>query len=74
MANLNKCIIVKYYVLRVIGPNKGELELEVPVAQIVETHIIPNEDNIDPDVLRWAVFTKQPIHKIFKTYEQFGMF
>ncbi|CAK5093205.1 unnamed protein product [Meloidogyne enterolobii] len=36
----------------VIGPNKGELELEVPMAQVVETHVIPNEDSIDPDVFR----------------------
>ncbi|KAL3070575.1 hypothetical protein niasHT_032365 [Heterodera trifolii] len=36
----------------VTGSTKGEVELEMPVAQVVETHIIPNEENIDPDVFR----------------------
>uniref|UniRef100_A0A183CE44 non-specific serine/threonine protein kinase n=1 Tax=Globodera pallida TaxID=36090 RepID=A0A183CE44_GLOPA len=36
----------------VTGSTKSEIELEMPVAQVVETHIIPNEENIDPDVFR----------------------
>ncbi|OWA53890.1 Serine/threonine kinase SAD-1 [Hypsibius exemplaris] len=30
---------------------KGELELELPVVQVVQTHIIPTMESIDPDVL-----------------------
>ncbi|XP_055354632.1 serine/threonine kinase SAD-1-like [Paramacrobiotus metropolitanus] len=35
----------------VCAGGKGELELELPVVQIVQTHIIPTMDAIDPDVL-----------------------
>uniref|UniRef100_A0A915EEP6 non-specific serine/threonine protein kinase n=1 Tax=Ditylenchus dipsaci TaxID=166011 RepID=A0A915EEP6_9BILA len=34
------------------GSTKNEPELELPMAQVVETHIIPAEENIDPDVFR----------------------
>uniref|UniRef100_A0A158PNJ3 non-specific serine/threonine protein kinase n=1 Tax=Anisakis simplex TaxID=6269 RepID=A0A158PNJ3_ANISI len=36
----------------VAGNSKGEPELELPMAQVVQTHVIPNEENIDPDVFR----------------------
>uniref|UniRef100_A0A1I7ZBP5 non-specific serine/threonine protein kinase n=1 Tax=Steinernema glaseri TaxID=37863 RepID=A0A1I7ZBP5_9BILA len=36
----------------VAGSSKTELELEQPMAQVVQTHIIPSEENIDPDVFR----------------------
>ncbi|KAK0397631.1 hypothetical protein QR680_002198 [Steinernema hermaphroditum] len=36
----------------VAGSSKTELELELPMAQVVQTHIIPSEDTIDPDVFR----------------------
>ncbi|GAU95098.1 hypothetical protein RvY_06775 [Ramazzottius varieornatus] len=35
----------------VCAGGKGELELELPVVQVVQTHIIPTLDSIDPDVL-----------------------
>ncbi len=31
---------------------KGELELEAPMMEVVQTHIIPTDDCIDDDVLR----------------------
>ncbi|KAF8354125.1 sad-1 [Pristionchus pacificus] len=34
------------------GSSRDEPELELPMAQVVQTHVIPNEDSIDPDVLR----------------------
>lgn len=34
------------------GGTRGEPELELPMAQVVQTHIIPSEENIDPDVFR----------------------
>ncbi|VDD95913.1 unnamed protein product [Enterobius vermicularis] len=36
----------------VAGNARGEPQLELPMAQVVETHIIPNEESIDPDVFR----------------------
>ncbi|VDN03020.1 unnamed protein product [Thelazia callipaeda] len=36
----------------VVENSKAELELELPMAQVVQTYIIPNEENIDPDVFR----------------------
>ncbi|KAI6187771.1 Protein kinase domain-containing protein [Aphelenchoides besseyi] len=36
----------------VVGNTKSEPELELPMAQVVQTHIIPSEENIDPDVFR----------------------
>lgn len=36
----------------VIAGGKGELELERPMMEVVQTHIIPTKDGIDPDVLR----------------------
>lgn len=36
----------------VSGTTKADPELELPMAQVVQTHIIPGEDSIDPDVLR----------------------
>ncbi|PAV64771.1 hypothetical protein WR25_26259 isoform A [Diploscapter pachys] len=36
----------------VAGTSKGEPELELPMAQVVQTHVIPSEDSIDPDVFR----------------------
>ena len=34
----------------VIAGGKGELELEDPMMDVVQTHIIPGEDTIDEDV------------------------
>uniref|UniRef100_A0A914WY90 non-specific serine/threonine protein kinase n=1 Tax=Plectus sambesii TaxID=2011161 RepID=A0A914WY90_9BILA len=36
----------------VAGTTKSEPELELPMAQVVQTHIIPSEENIDPDVFK----------------------
>uniref|UniRef100_A0A158R3W9 non-specific serine/threonine protein kinase n=1 Tax=Syphacia muris TaxID=451379 RepID=A0A158R3W9_9BILA len=36
----------------VAGNSRTEPQLELPMAQVVETHIIPNEESIDPDVFR----------------------
>uniref|UniRef100_A0A915A4L7 non-specific serine/threonine protein kinase n=1 Tax=Parascaris univalens TaxID=6257 RepID=A0A915A4L7_PARUN len=36
----------------VAGNSKTEPELELPMAQVVQTHVIPSEENIDPDVFR----------------------
>ena len=36
----------------VIAGGKGELELEAPMMEVVQTHIIPERDRIDEDVLR----------------------
>lgn len=35
----------------VAGGSKSDLELELPMKQVVETHVIPSEADIDPDVL-----------------------
>lgn len=35
----------------VSGGSKAELELELPMKQVVQTLILPSEDDIDPDVL-----------------------
>ncbi|KAG7156481.1 Serine/threonine-protein kinase BRSK2-like [Homarus americanus] len=38
-----------------VNPEKrftGELELEKPMMEVVQTHIIPTKDSIDPDVIR----------------------
>ncbi|XP_054165364.1 serine/threonine-protein kinase BRSK2-like isoform X2 [Oppia nitens] len=35
----------------VTSGSKSELELELPMKEVVQTHIIPNVDDIDPDVL-----------------------
>ncbi|GAB6026005.1 hypothetical protein CHUAL_011970 [Chamberlinius hualienensis] len=32
--------------------SKGELELEMPMMQVVQTHVIPNQEAIDTDVLQ----------------------
>ena len=37
--------------LSIIRGNKSELELELPMKEVVQTHIIPSVDDIDPDVL-----------------------
>jgi len=36
----------------VIAGGKGELDLEDPMMEVVQTHIIPSEDQIDLDVLQ----------------------
>ncbi|VDP32560.1 unnamed protein product [Soboliphyme baturini] len=36
----------------VVGNSKFEPEQELPMAQLVQTHVIPSEENIDPDVFR----------------------
>ncbi|KAK8742704.1 hypothetical protein OTU49_001630 [Cherax quadricarinatus] len=36
----------------VVAGGKGELELEKPMMEVVQTHIIPTKDSIDPDVIR----------------------
>ncbi|XP_074593090.1 serine/threonine-protein kinase BRSK2-like [Brevipalpus obovatus] len=35
----------------VTGGSKDELELELPMKEVVQTHIIPTVDDLDPDVL-----------------------
>ena len=34
------------------GCRGGELELELPMMSVVQTHIVPSEDDLDPDVLQ----------------------
>ena len=34
------------------GCRGGELELELPMMSVVQTHILPTEDDCDPDVLQ----------------------
>ncbi|VDL69556.1 unnamed protein product [Nippostrongylus brasiliensis] len=36
----------------VAGTTRNEPELELPMAQVVQTHVIPSEESIDPDVFR----------------------
>uniref|UniRef100_A0A6A7G5L2 non-specific serine/threonine protein kinase n=3 Tax=Hirondellea gigas TaxID=1518452 RepID=A0A6A7G5L2_9CRUS len=36
----------------VIAGGKGELELERPMMEVVQTHIIPTRDQLDPDVIK----------------------
>ncbi|CAD5213899.1 unnamed protein product [Bursaphelenchus okinawaensis] len=36
----------------VVGNTRSEPELELPMAQVVQTHVIPGEEHIDPDVFR----------------------
>ena len=36
----------------VTAAGKGELELEMSMMDVVQTHVIPSEDAIDPDVLQ----------------------
>ncbi|VDM52295.1 unnamed protein product [Angiostrongylus costaricensis] len=36
----------------VAGTIKNEPELELPMSQVVQTHVIPSEESIDPDVFR----------------------
>lgn len=36
----------------VVGNTKSEPELELPMAQVVQTHVIPSDEHIDPDVFR----------------------
>jgi BR serine/threonine kinase len=36
----------------VTAGGKGELELELPMMEVVQTHIIPSIDAMDPDVLQ----------------------
>ncbi|KJH48378.1 kinase domain protein [Dictyocaulus viviparus] len=36
----------------VVGTTKNEPELELPMSQVVQTHVIPSEESIDPDVFR----------------------
>ena len=36
----------------VTAGSKGELELEAPMMEVVQTHIIPTDDLIDDDVLK----------------------
>lgn len=31
---------------------KGELELELPMMEVVQTHVLPSVDAMDPDVLQ----------------------
>ena len=35
----------------VVAGGKGELELEDPMMDVVQTHIIPGDDTIDEDVV-----------------------
>ncbi|CAL4074599.1 unnamed protein product, partial [Meganyctiphanes norvegica] len=36
----------------VIAGGNGELELEKPMVEVVQTHIIPERDSIDPDIIK----------------------
>lgn len=36
----------------VTAGGKGELELELPMMEVVQTHIIPSVDEMDTDVLQ----------------------
>ena len=36
----------------ITAAGKGELELEQSMMDVVQTHVIPSEDAIDPDVLQ----------------------
>ena len=36
----------------VTAGGKGELELELPMMDVVQTHVIPSVDAMDPDVLQ----------------------
>ncbi|ROT77545.1 putative serine/threonine-protein kinase BRSK2 [Penaeus vannamei] len=36
----------------VVAGGKGELELEKPMMEVVQTHIIPTKESIDPDVIK----------------------
>jgi len=36
----------------VTAGGKGELELELPMMDVVQTHVIPTADAVDPDVLQ----------------------
>ncbi|CAJ0575761.1 unnamed protein product, partial [Mesorhabditis spiculigera] len=36
----------------VAGSSRSDPELELPMGQVVQTHIIPSEESIDPDVFR----------------------
>lgn len=35
----------------VTAGGKGELELELPMMEVVQTHVIPSASAVDPDVL-----------------------
>ena len=35
----------------VLAGGKIDLELELPMMEVVQTHIIPTEDRVDPDIL-----------------------
>lgn len=35
-----------------IAGGKGEMDLEDPMMEVVQTHIIPSEDTIDADVVQ----------------------
>jgi BR serine/threonine kinase len=35
----------------VTAGGKGELELELPMMEVVQTHVIPNASSVDTDVL-----------------------
>lgn len=36
----------------VTAGGKGELELELPMMEVVQTHVLPSIDAVDPDVLQ----------------------
>ena len=36
----------------VIAGGKGEMDLEDPMMEVVQTHIIPSDDQIDQDVIQ----------------------
>ncbi|CAG9857765.1 unnamed protein product [Phyllotreta striolata] len=36
----------------VTAGGKGELELELPMMEVVQTHVLPSTDSLDPDVLQ----------------------
>ena len=42
-----------------IAGGKGEMDLEDPMMEVVQTHIIPSEDTIDADVVQVIDFTDE---------------
>lgn len=54
LASSDHSLIQLHDVIRhpwVSSGSKSELELELPMKEVVQTHIIPSVDDIDPDVL-----------------------
>ena len=54
--SINHCVIVKLKEVNrhpwVIAGGKGEMDLEDPMMEVVQTHIIPSDEQIDQDVIQ----------------------